>query len=87
MKRKEEKGSPNGLLFLFSMKILILKADLSIPKNELKDLHATIVSQMRTTGTVLLPKYISVCDYKDVECFGEQITYQVNGGGVRLFGQ
>lgn len=76
-----------GFSFLFSMKVLILQANAAIPKNELEDLHATIVAQMRSTGTVLLPNYISICEFRDVDCFGKKIICNADGGGVRLFGQ
>lgn len=65
--RKEEKRSPNGLLFYFSMKVLLLKTRKMIRAKDMDAVYNTIVMQIRTNAIAMIPDSIAAYDVVDID--------------------
>ena len=65
--RKEEKRSPNGLLFYFSMKVLLLKTRKLLRAKDMDAVYNTIVMQTRTNAIAMIPDCIAAYDVVDID--------------------
>ena len=65
--RKEEKRSPNGLLFYFSMKVLLLEARKKIGSKDMDRVYNNIVMQIRTNAIAMIPDCIAAYDVVDID--------------------
>ena len=65
--RKEEKRSPNGLLFYFSMKVLLLKARKIVGSEDMDTVYNNIVMQIRTNAIAMIPDCIAAYDVVDID--------------------
>ena len=75
--RKEEKRSPNGLLFYFSMKVLLLEARKLVVSKDIDTVYNNIVMQIRTNAIAMIPDCIAAYDVVDIDA----VAY-VNDGRV-----
>ena len=75
--RKEEKRSPNGLLFYFSMKVLLLEARKIVGSKDMDAVYNNIVMQIRTNAIAMIPDCIAAYDVVDIDT----IAY-VNDGQI-----
>ena len=75
--RKEEKRSPNGLLFYFSMKVLLLEARKLVVSKDIDTVYNNIVMQIRTNAIAMIPDCIAADDVVDIDA----VAY-VNDGQV-----
>ena len=75
--RKEEKRSPNGLLFYFSMKVLLLKPGCTISAEIADRIYNDIVMQIRTNAVAMIPTSIKSTEVVDIDA----VAY-VNDGRV-----
>ena len=67
MMRKEEKRSPNGLFFYFSMKVLLLKTRKMLRSKDMAAIYNTIVMQIRTNAIAIIPDRIAAYDVVDID--------------------
>ena len=65
--RKEEKRSPNGLLFYFSMKVLLLETRNKIETKDMDRVYNNIVMQIRTNAITMIPDCIAAYDVVDID--------------------
>ena len=65
--RKEEKRSPNGLLFYFSMKVLLLKPGCTISAEIADRIYNDIVMQIRTNAVAVIPTSIKSTEVVDID--------------------
>ena len=65
--RKEGKRSPNGLLFYFSMKVLLLETRKKIVAGDLDTVYNSIVMQIRTNAIAMIPDCIAAYDVVDID--------------------
>ena len=65
--RKEEKRSPNGLLFYFSMKVLLLEARKIVGPKDMDAVYNNIVMQIRTNAIAMIPDRIAAYDVVDID--------------------
>ena len=65
--RKEGKRSPNGLLFYFSMKVLLLETRKKIVAGDLDTVYNNIVMQIRTNAIAMIPDCIAAYDVVDID--------------------
>lgn len=67
MMRKEEKRSPNGLLFYFSMKVLLLKPGIGVNAEIADNIYNNIVMQIRTNAVAMIPTSIKSTEVVDID--------------------
>ena len=77
--RKEEKRSPNGLLFYFSMKVLLLKPGIGVNAEIADNIYNNIVMQIRTNAVAMIPTSIKSTEVVDID------TVAFDNDGKRLF--
>ena len=80
--RKEEKRSPNGLLFYFSMKVLLLKTnkDIDFLRKETVDReYVRIVNEIKTNAVTMIPPFVRDTEVVDIDA----VAY-VNDGRVHF---
>ena len=77
--RKEEKRSPNGLLFYFSMKVLLLKPVIGVSTEIADNIYNNIVMQIRTNAVAMIPTSIKSTEVVDIDA----VAY-VNDGRVHF---
>ena len=65
--RKEEKRSPNGLLFYFSMKVLLLKPGIGVNAEIADNIYNNIVMQIRTNAVTMIPTSIKSTEIVDID--------------------
>ena len=65
--RKEEKRSPNGLLFYFSIKVLLLETRKKIEAKDMDTVYNNIVMQIRTNAIAMIPDCIAAYDVVDID--------------------
>ena len=67
--RKEEKRSPNGLLFyFFSMKVLLLKMDDSLISREVLDnTYNRIVTEIKMNAVAMIPPFVKDTEVVDID--------------------
>ena len=65
--RKEEKRSPNGLLFYFSMKVLLLKSGIGVNAEIADNIYNNIVMQIRTNAVAMIPTSIKSTEVVDID--------------------
>ena len=65
--RKEEKRSPNRLLFYFSMKVLLLETRKTLRTKDMKEVYNNIVMQIRTNAIAMIPDCIAAYDVVDID--------------------
>ena len=66
--RKEEKRSPNGLLFyFFSMKVLLLKPGIGVNAEIADNIYNNIVMQIRTNAVAMIPTSIKSTEVVDID--------------------
>ena len=65
--RKETKRSPNGLLFCFSMKVLLLEARKIVGPKDMDAVYNNIVMQIRTNAIAMIPDCIAAYDVVDID--------------------
>ena len=65
--RKEEKRSPNGLLFYFSMKVLLLKPGIGVNAEIADNIYNNIVMQIRTNAVAVIPTSIKATEVVDID--------------------
>ena len=65
--RKEEKRSPNGLLFYFSMKVLLLKPGIGVNAEIADNIYNNIVMQIRTNAVAMIPTSIKSTEIVDID--------------------
>ena len=65
--RKEEKRSPNGLLFYFSMKVLLLKPGIGVNAEIADNIYNNIVMQIRTNAVAMIPTSIKSTEVVDID--------------------
>ena len=65
--RKEEKRSPNGLFFYFSMKVLLLETRKTLRTKDMKEVYNNIVMQIRTNAIAMIPDCIAAYDVVDID--------------------
>ena len=73
--RKEGKRSPNGLLFCFSMKVLLLEARKIVGSKDMDAVYNDIVMQIRTNAIAMIPDCIAAYDVVDIDA----VTFDNNG--------
>lgn len=78
--RKEEKRSPNGLLFYFSMKVLLLRMS-NEPRNRevVDDTYVRIVNEIKANAIAMIPPFI-----KDTEVVDIDAVAYVNAGQIHF---
>lgn len=84
--RKEEKRSPNGLLFYFSMKVLLLETRNKIGAKDMDTVYNNIVMQIRTNAIAMIPDCIAAYDVVDIDAVafdkdGKLLLAPVGTGG------
>ena len=65
--RKEVKRSPDGLLFYFSMKVLLLETRKKIVAGDLDTVYNNIVMQIRTNAVAVIPTSIKSTEVVDID--------------------
>ena len=65
--RKEKKRSPNGLLFYFSMKVLLLKPGIGVNAEIADNIYNNIVMQIRTNAVAMIPTSIKSTEVVDID--------------------
>ena len=66
--RKEEKRSPNGLLFYFSMKVLLLRmSDQPMSREVLDDTYVRIVNEIKTNAVTMIPPFVKDTEVVDID--------------------
>ena len=65
--RKEVKRSPDGLLFYFSMKVLLLKPGLGVNAEIADNIYNNIVMQIRTNAVAVIPTSIKSTVVVDID--------------------
>ena len=65
--RKEEKRSPNGLLFCFSMKVLLLKPGIGVNAEIADNIYNNIVMQIRMNAVAMIPTSIKSTEVVDID--------------------
>ena len=65
--RKEVKRSPNGLLFYFSMKVLLLKPGIGVNAEIADNIYNNIVMQIRTNAVAVIPTSIKSTEVVDID--------------------
>lgn len=68
--RKEEKRSPNGLLFYFSMKVLLLKTNKDIDflsKETVDREYVRIVNEIKTNAVTMIPPFVRDTEVVDID--------------------
>ena len=65
--RKEVKRSPDGLLFYFSMKVLLLEARKIVGSKDMGTVYNDIVMQIRTNAIAMIPDCIAAYDVVDID--------------------
>ena len=65
--RKEGKRSPNGLLFYFSMKVLLLKPGIGVNAEIADNIYNNIVMQIRTNAVAVIPTSIKSTEVVDID--------------------
>lgn len=75
--RKEKKRSSNGLLFYFSMKVLLLKPGIGVSTEIADNIYNNIVMQIRTNAVAMIPTSIKSTEVVDIDA----VAY-VNDGRV-----
>ena len=65
--RKEEKRSPDGLLFYFSMKVLLLKPGIGVNAEIADNIYNNIVMQIRTNAVAVIPTSIKSTEVVDID--------------------
>ena len=65
--RKEEKRSPKGLLFYFSMKVLLLKPGIGVNAEIADNIYNNIVMQIRTNAVAVIPTSIKSTEVVDID--------------------
>ena len=65
--RKEVKRSPDGLLFYFSMKVLLLKPGIGVNAEIADNIYNNIVMQIRTNAIAVIPTSIRSTEVVDVD--------------------
>ena len=80
--RKGEKRSPNGLLFYFSMKVLLLKTnkDIEFLNEEAVDHeYVRIVNEIKTNAVTIILPFVRDTEVVDIDA----VAY-ANGGQIRF---
>ena len=80
--RKEEKRSPNGLLFYFSMKVLLLKTNKdidSLNKETVDHEYVRIVNEIKANAIAMIPPFV-----KDTEVVDIDAVAYVNDGLIHF---
>ena len=65
--RKEVKRSPDGLLFYFSMKVLLLKPGIGVNAEIADNIYNNIVMQIRTNAIAVIPTSIKSTEVVDID--------------------
>ena len=65
--RKEVKRSPDGLLFYFSMKVLLLKPGIGVNAEIADNIYNNIVMQIRTNAVAMIPTSIRSTEVVDID--------------------
>lgn len=66
--RKEEKRSPNGLLFYFSMKVLLLRMNDSPRSREvIDDTYVRIVNEIKSNAVAMIPPFVKDTEVVDID--------------------
>ena len=65
--RKEVKRSPDGLLFYFSMKVLLLKPGIGVNAEIADNIYNNIVMQIRTNAVAVIPTSIKSTEVVDID--------------------
>ena len=65
--RKEVKRSPDGLLFYFSMKVLLLKPVIGVNAEIADNIYNNIVMQIRTNAVAVIPTSIKSTEVVDID--------------------
>ena len=66
--RKEEKRSPNGLLFYFSMKVLLLRmSDSPRSRDVIDDTYVRIVNEIKTNAVAMIPPFVKDTEVVDID--------------------
>ena len=65
--RKGVKRSPDGLLFYFSMKVLLLKPGLGVNAEIADNIYNNIVMQIRTNAVAVIPTSIKSTEVVDID--------------------
>ena len=66
--RKEEKRSPNGLLFYFSMKVLLLRmGDTPRSREVIDDTYVRIVNEIKTNAVAMIPPFVKDTEVVDID--------------------
>lgn len=73
--RKEEQRSPNGLLFYFYMKVLLLEARKIVGSKDMDKIYNDIVMQIRTNAIAIIPDCIAAYDVVDIDA----VTFDKDG--------
>ena len=78
--RKEEKRSPDGLLFYFSMKVLLLRMS-NDPKTRgvIDDTYVRIVNEIKANAVTMIPPFVRDTEVVDIDA----IAY-ANGGQIHF---
>ena len=78
--RKEEKRSPNGLLFYFSMKVLLLRmGDSPRSREVIDDTYVRIVNEIKSNAVAMIPPFV-----KDTEVVDIDAVAYVNDGLIHF---
>ena len=65
--RKEVKRSPDGLLFYFSMKVLLLKPGIGVNAEIADNIYNNIVMQIRANAVAVIPTSIKSTEVVDID--------------------
>ena len=65
--RKEVERSPDGLLFYFSMKVLLLKPGIGVNAEIADNIYNNIVMQIRTNAVAMIPTSIRSTEVVDID--------------------
>ena len=78
--RKEEKRSPDGLLFYFSMKVLLLRMS-NEPRTRgvVDDTYVRIVNEIKANAIAMIPPFV-----KDTEVVDIDAVAYVNDGLIHF---
>ena len=80
--RKEEKRSPDGLLFYFSMKVLLLRmGDSPRSRDVIDDTYVRIVNEIKTNAVAMIPPFVKDTEVVDIDAVA--VAY-ANDGQIRF---
>ena len=66
--RKEEKRSPNGLLFYVFMKVLLLRmGDTPRSREVVDDTYVRIVNEIKTNAVAMIPPFVKNTEVVDID--------------------